>query len=82
MLTTQHNQTKKRAENNILYLVSWAFAAPAFKLMKMFSWFAGAFSICICFLKLQRVELSLRKKKTFTKNKYNKAEMHKIVYIL
>ncbi len=23
-----------------------------------FSWFAGAFSICMCFLKLQRVELS------------------------
>ncbi len=32
--------------------------APAVKLMKMFSWFAGAFSICMCFLKLQRVELS------------------------
>ncbi len=42
-----------------LYLfVLWAFAAPAVKLMKMFSWFAGAFSICMCFLKLQRVELS------------------------
>ncbi len=27
-------------------------------LMKMLSWFAGAFSVCMCFLKLQRVELS------------------------
>ncbi len=26
------------------------------KLMKMFSWYAGAFSICMCFLKLQRIE--------------------------
>ncbi len=56
---SQHNQTKKRAANKILYLVVlWAFAAPAVKLMKMFSWFAGAFSIGMCFLKLQRAELS------------------------
>ncbi len=27
--------------------------SPAVKLMKMFSWFAGALSICMCFLKLQ-----------------------------
>ncbi len=56
---SQHNQIKKRAANKILYLVVlWAFAPPAVKLIKMFSWFAGAFSICMCFLKLQRVELS------------------------
>ncbi len=67
---SRHKQTKKRAPNKILYLVVsicsvflylfllWAFAAPAVKLMKMFSWFAGGFSICMCFLKLQRVELS------------------------
>ncbi len=30
----------------------------AVKPMKMFSLFAGAFFICMCFLKLQRVELS------------------------
>ncbi len=36
----------------------WVFAAPAVKLMKTFSWFAGAFSIWMCFLKLQRIELS------------------------
>ncbi len=41
-----------------LYLFAlWLFAASAVKLM-IFSWFAGAFSICMCFLKLQRVELS------------------------
>ncbi len=34
-----------------------AFAPSAVKMMKMFSWFAGAFSICMCFLKLQLVEL-------------------------
>ncbi len=49
----QHKQIKKHTANKILYLVVfWAFAAPAVKLMKMFSWFAGAFSICMCFLKL------------------------------
>jgi len=32
----------------ILYLfVLWAFAPPAVKLMKMFSWFAGALSVCM-----------------------------------
>ncbi len=42
-----------------LYLfVLWAFAPSVVKLMKIFSWFAGAFSVCMCFLKLQRVELS------------------------
>ncbi len=42
-----------------LYLfVLWAFAPSTVKIMKMFSFFAGAFSICMCFLKLQRVELS------------------------
>ncbi len=42
-----------------LYLfVLGAFAPSAVKLMKMFSWFAGDFSICMCFLKLQHVELS------------------------
>ncbi len=56
---SQHNQTKKRAANKIIYLfVLWAFAPLAVKLMKMFSWFAGAVSVCMCFLKLQRVELS------------------------
>ncbi len=55
---SQHNQKKKRAANKIYLFVLWAFAAPAVKLMKMFSWFAGAFSICMCFLKLQRIELS------------------------
>ncbi len=56
---SQHNQIKKHTANQILYLVVlWAFAAPAVTLLKMFSWFAGAFSICMCFLKMQRVELS------------------------
>ncbi len=42
-----------------LYLfVLWAFAPSAVKLMKMSSWFAGAFSVCMCFLKLQHAELS------------------------
>ncbi len=41
-----------------LYMFAlWAFAAPAVKLMKMFSWFAGAFSICMCFPKLHCIEL-------------------------
>ncbi len=32
----------------ILYLfVLWVFAPPAVKLMKMFSWFAGALSVCM-----------------------------------
>ncbi len=45
--------------SEFLYLfVLWAFSPSAVKLMKMFSWFARAFSICMCFLKLQRVELS------------------------
>ncbi len=42
-----------------LYLfVLWAFSPSTIKLMKMLSWFAGALSICMCFLKLQHVELS------------------------
>ncbi len=54
-----HNTTKKETAANKLYLlVLWAFAPSAVKMMNMFSWFAGAFSICMCFLKLQRVELS------------------------
>ncbi len=68
MLTTQPK--KKCAANKMysvvlwefamfLYLfVLWAFVSSAVKMMKMFSWFAGAFSICMCFLKLQLVELS------------------------
>ncbi len=67
---SQHNQKKKRCKYNVfgcvvsicsvfLYLFAlWAFAPSAVKMMKIFSWFAGAFSICMCFLKLQRVELS------------------------
>ncbi len=70
MLKTQPNKELRNKYNSLfgcvvsicsvfLYLfVLWAFAAPAVKLMKMFSWFAGVFSICVCFLKLQRVELS------------------------
>ncbi len=43
MLTTQPN----KETNTILYfVVLWVFAAPAVKLMKMFSWFAGSLSIC------------------------------------
>ncbi len=65
MLTTQPK--KKRTANKMylvvlwafaVYFFIWAFAPSAVKMMKMFSWFAGAFSICMCFLKLQRVELS------------------------
>ncbi len=42
-----------------LYLfVLRAFLAPAVKLMKIFSWFAGAFSIYMCFLKSQHIEIS------------------------
>ncbi len=55
---SQHNQIKKRTANQIVYLFVLWIAAPAVKLMKMFSWFAGVFSVCMCFLKLQRVELS------------------------
>ncbi len=55
MLTTPK---KKRAANQIYLVVLWAFAPSAVKLMKTFSWFAGAFSICMCFLKSQPVELS------------------------
>ncbi len=54
MLTTQPNKETLFIDLFVL----WAFAAPAVKLMKMFSWFADAFSICMCFLKLQRVKLS------------------------
>ncbi len=67
---SQHNQKRNaRCKYNLfdcvvsicsvfLYLfVLWAFAPSAVKMMKFFSWFAGAFSICMCFL-LQRVELS------------------------
>ncbi len=47
---SQHKQIKKHAANTILYLFAlWAFAAPAVKLMKMCSWFAGAFSIACVF---------------------------------
>ncbi len=56
MLTTQPK--KKRAANKIYLVVLWAFVPSAVKMMKMFSWFADTFSICMCFLKLQRVELS------------------------
>ncbi len=55
---SQHNQKKKRAANKIYLFVLWAFSPTVVKMMKFFSWFAGAFSICMCFLKLQRVELS------------------------
>ncbi len=65
MFTTQPK--KKRAANKMYLVVLRAYSvflylfvlwASAVKIMKMFSWFAGAFSICMCFLKLQRVELS------------------------
>ncbi len=47
---SQHNQTKKCAVNKIIYLFAlWAFAAPAVKLMKMCSWFAGAFLFACVF---------------------------------
>ncbi len=36
----------------------WAFVFAFVKWMKIFSWFACAFSICMCFLKLQRDEIS------------------------
>ncbi len=56
MLTTQPK--KKRTPNKMYLVVLWAFAPSAVKMLNFFSWFAGAFSICMCFLKLQRVELS------------------------
>ncbi len=34
-------------------------AVPAVKLIKRFSRFAGTFSVCMCFLRLQRVELRI-----------------------
>ncbi len=44
---SQHKQIKKSTANKVIYLVVLcAFAAPAVKLLKMFSWFAGAFSLC------------------------------------
>ncbi len=55
---SQHNQKKKRTANKMYLFVLWAFSPSVVKIMKMFSWFAGAFSICMCFLKLQHVELS------------------------
>ncbi len=59
-----HDTTKKTllwafAVCLFYWFVLWAFAPSAVKLIKIFSWFAGAFSICIFFLKLQRIELSL-----------------------
>ncbi len=58
-----------------MYLVVlWAFAPSAVKMMKMFSWFAGAFAICMCFQKLQRFELSRPPYKSivhFSKNQHD-----------
>ncbi len=66
---SQHNQIKKHTENKMIYLfVVWVFAAPAVKLMKMFSWFAGAFSICMCFLKLQHTHWTLSVTVHFERN--------------
>ncbi len=70
---SQHNQIKKCIANthhttkqrNVLQIKFFIWlccehlqSVSLFGCVKMFSWFAGAFSICMCFLKLQRVELS------------------------
>ncbi len=67
MLTAQPNKNMRCTYNSLfvvsicafLYLFAlWEFAELAVKLMKIISWFAGALSICICFLKLEFWALS------------------------
>ncbi len=48
----QHNKNTFICRAFLNLCVLWEFAAAAVKLMKMFSWFAGAFSICSVFLYL------------------------------
>ncbi len=55
-----HNTTKQRNALQIKFFICLCCEHLQHLLSNwwMFSWFAGAFSICMCFLKLQRVELS------------------------